>query len=313
MKIGVDIMGGDFAPVVTSIGAVLAKNEIKDAAEIVLFGDKTLITKHVKDAGGNINDFIIHHCTDVIGMGEHPAKAFQQKPNSSIALGFKLLSVGEIDGFASAGSTGAMLVGAMYTVKSIPGIIRPTIAAAYPRQSGKYMILADVGLNVDCKPDVLYQYAILSSIYAQNVFGIKNPKVGLMNIGEEEEKGNLATRTTHELMKDSKDFNFVGNIEGNDVFSEDKCDVIIADGFTGNIILKNIESFYTLLKKRNIEDDYIKKLNFEDYGGTPVLGINSNVMIGHGISNEFAIKNMIHHTKSIIESGMVEKIKEVFK
>ncbi|OFX22079.1 MAG: phosphate acyltransferase [Bacteroidetes bacterium GWA2_31_9] len=313
MKIGVDIMGGDFAPVTTSIGAVLAKNEIKDAAEIVLFGDKSLIEKHVKDAGGNINDFTIVHSTEVIGMGEHPAKAFQQKPNSSIALGFKLLSAGEIDGFASAGSTGAMLVGAMYTVKSIPGVIRPTIAAAYPRPSGKYMILADVGINVDCKPDVLYQYAMLASIYAQNVFGIVNPKIGLMNVGEEEEKGNLLSRTAHELMKDSKDFNFIGNIEGNDVFSEDKCDVIITDGFTGNVILKNIESVYTLLKKRNVQDDYIKKLNFEDYGGTPVLGVNSSVMIGHGISNEFAIKNMIHHTKSIVESRMVEKIKEAFK
>lgn len=306
-------MGGDFAPVTTSIGAVLAKNEIKDAAEIVLFGDKSLIEKHVKEAGGSINDFTIVHSTDVIGMGEHPAKAFQQKPNSSIALGFKLLAAGEIDGFASAGSTGAMLVGAMYTVKSIPGVIRPTIAAAYPRPNGKYMILADVGINVDCKPDVLYQYAILASIYAQNVYGIKNPKVGLMNIGEEEEKGNLSTRTTHELMKDSKDFNFIGNVEGNDVFNEEKCDVIIADGFTGNVILKNIESFYSLLKKRNIEDEYFKKLNFEDYGGTPVLGINSSVLIGHGISNEFAIKNMIHHTKSIVESKMVDKIKEAFK
>lgn len=313
MKIGIDIMGGDFAPVVTSIGAVLARKELPSNVELVLIGDEELIRKHINDAGGNLNEFTIKPTTEVIGMGEHPAKAFQQKPDSSIAVGFKMLATGQIDGFCSAGSTGAMLVGAMYTVKSIPGIIRPTIAAAIPSINDKNIVIADVGINVDCKPDVLYQYGILASLYAENVYGISNPRVGLLNIGEEEEKGNLTTRSTYELMKGASDFNFIGNVEGNHVFDDSICDVIVTDGYAGNVLLKAMEAVYGLIKKRNIEDTYFDKFNFENYGGTPVLGINSTVLIGHGVSNEIAIKNMIVHTNTIVESKLVDKIKEAFK
>ena len=279
---------------------------------VVLIGDKARIEELLDKKGVASSAFEIVHASEVIQMGDHPAKAFQQKINSSINIGFQLLHSGKIDGFASAGSTGAMMVGAMYTVKSIPGIIRPAITSPIPRQSGKTTILLDAGLNADCKPDVLYQYGILGSLYAEYVFGYKKPKVGLMNIGSEEEKGNLLTKAAYQLMNGSKDFNFVGNIEGHDIFSED-VDVIVCDGFVGNIILKMAESFHEVVRNRNLEDDYFDRFNFENYGGMPVLGVNSNVIIGHGISNDVAIKNMILHTKEVIGANLPSKIKEFFK
>lgn len=313
MRIGIDIMGGDFAPEATVLGAILAQKEMSSDDRIVFFGDQEKIKEILERENANPDNFDIVHASQVIDMHDHPAKAFSKKPDSSIAKGFAYLAKGEIDGFASAGSTGAMMVGAVYSVKSIPGIIRPVITGPIPKPDGSTSIILDVGLNPDTKPDVLYQYAILGSIYAEHVYGIKNPKVGLMNIGSEEEKGNLITKSAHELMKDSSDFNFIGNIEANDIFTEDKADVIVCDGFVGNIILKEAEAFYTLFKKRKLEDEFFEKFNFENYGGTPVLGVNKNVVIGHGISNDVAIKNMILHTKHVADANLSEKIKEAFK
>ena len=305
-------MGGDYAPDATVAGAILAHREISNEDKIVLIGDKVKIEELLKQKGADPSAFEIVHTTEVIEMGDHPAKAFQQKVNSSINVGFQLLHAGKIDGFASAGSTGAMMVGVMYVVKSIEGIIRPGIATPIPRQSGKTSIILDAGLNPDCKPDVLYQYGVLGSLYAEHVYGYKNPKVGLLNIGSEEEKGNLLTKATFPLMKDSKDFNFIGNIEGHDIFSED-IDVIVCDGFVGNIVLKMAEAMHEVIKHRNLEDDYFARFNFENYGGTPVLGINNNVIIGHGISNDIAIKNMLLHTKGVVDANLPSKIKEFFK
>lgn len=313
MRIGVDIMGGDFAPIATTLGTILASKELPQNVRLVLFGDEVQIREIFEKEKFDYSKIEIVHAPEVIGMGEHPAKAFSQKPNSSIALGFQHLVKGEIDSFASAGNTGAMLVGCMYTVKSIPGIIRPTITTSFPKLNGNHMVVADVGINVDSKPDVLYQYGTLASIYSETVYGIKNPKVALLNIGEEEEKGNLLTKSAFELMKGTKDFNFVGNVEGHHLFSDNAPDVVITDGFTGNVLLKTVESFYSLLKRKNINDEYFEKLNFENYGGTPVLGINSTVLIGHGVSNDIAIKNMILHSKNVLESKLTEKIKEAFK
>ena len=312
VRIGLDVMGGDYAPEAIVEGAILAHRNLSSDDQIVLIGDQAKIEELLKKHGVNGSAFEIVHASEVIEMGDHPSKAFSQKVNSSINIGFKLLHTGEIGGFASAGSTGAMMVGAMYTVKSIPGIIRPAITSPIPKQSGKTSILLDVGLNPDCKPDVLYQYGILGSLYAEYVFGYKNPKVGLMNIGAEDEKGNLLTKAAYQLMNGTKDFNFVGNIEGHDLFSED-VDVIVCDGFVGNVILKQAEAFHEVIKRRNLEDEYFARFNFENYGGTPVLGINSNVIIGHGISNDVAIKNMILHTKGVIEANLPAKIKEFFK
>ncbi|MCK5170072.1 MAG: phosphate acyltransferase PlsX [Bacteroidales bacterium] len=313
MRIGIDIMGGDFAPEATVLGAILAHKEMSSEDRIVLIGDQEKILEILNRENINPDNFDIVHASQVIEMHDHPAKAFSKKPDSGIAIGYRLLLKGEIEGFASAGSTGAMLVGAMYTVKSIPGVIRPVITGPIPKPDGSYSIILDVGINPDTKPDVLYQYAILGSIYAESVYNMKNPKVGLMNIGSEEEKGNLVTKSAHELMKDSSDFNFVGNIEANEIFSEDRADVIVCDGFVGNVILKEAEAFYTLFKKRKIQDEFLEKFNFENYGGTPILGVNKNIVIGHGISNDVAIKNMILHTKEVIEANLSEKIKVAFK
>lgn len=311
MRIGIDIMGGDFAPQTTTEGAILAQKELSNV-ELVLIGDESLISSVLEDKGADKDNFSIVHTTDVIGMGEHPIKAFKQKPKSSIGVGFHLLATGEIQGFAGAGNTGAMMIGSMYSVKSIPGIIRPCITSVLPKENGGVNLILDVGVNADCKPDVLYQFGVVGSVYAQSVFGIDNPRVGLLNIGEEPEKGNLLSQASNNLMSDSKDFNFIGNIEGRDLF-DDKCDVIVCDGFTGNVVLKEAEAFYYLMKKRGMLDDYFSKFNYEIYGGSPILGINSNVVVGHGISNDEAIKNMIKLTAECVEADLSKKIKEAFK
>ncbi|MFP4023588.1 MAG: phosphate acyltransferase [Thiohalospira sp.] len=313
MRIGIDIMGGDFAPEAAVLGAILAHKELSYDDRLVLIGDEGKIKEILLREKVDFENFDIVHSSQVIEMSDHPAKAFDKKPDSSIAKGYKLLAMGEIDGFASAGSTGAMLVGAMYAVKVIPGVIRPVITAAIPKPDGNYSLILDVGINPDTKPDVLYQYGILGSLYANHVYNITNPKVGLMNIGSEEEKGNLVTKSAHELMKDTSDFNFIGNVEANELFSDDKVDVIVCDGFVGNVILKEAEAFYTLIKKRKIEDKFFDKFNFENYGGTPILGVNKNIVIGHGISREVAMKNMILHTKEVVEAKLSDKIKEAFK
>jgi phosphate acyltransferase len=172
--------------------------------------------------------------------------------------------------------------------------------------------LLDVGTNADCKPDVLYQFGMLGSIFSKEVYNIKNPKVGLLNIGEEPEKGNLVAQAAYALMKDSKDFNFVGNIEGREVFS-DKADVIVCEGFVGNILLKTAESFYEVIKSRNRSDEYFDKFNYELYGGTPVLGVNANVLIGHGISSALAFKNMLLLTKDVVDAKLNDKITQIFQ
>jgi phosphate acyltransferase len=204
-----------------------------------------------------------------------------------------------------------MLVGAMFTVKAIPGVIRPCITGILPKESGGYGIILDVGTNADCKPDVLYQFGVLGSICAKEIYKISNPKVALLNIGEEPEKGNLVSQAAYNLMKDTKDFNFVGNVEGNDLFS-DKADVIVCEGFVGNVVLKNAEAFYKLCKSRKISDEYFDKFNYELYGGTPILGINSNVLISHGKSSPLAFKNVLVLAKDMVNAKLDEKIKQVF-
>jgi glycerol-3-phosphate acyltransferase PlsX len=309
MRIGVDIMGGDYAPQKTIHGAILALNEFPGDTEIILFGREVEILSALKKQNVKAEKFTIVNCSDVIEMGEHPTKAFKTKPDSSISKGFAYLAKGEIDGFASAGNTGAMFVGGFYSVKAITGILRPVISTLIPREDGGVTVLLDVGANADCKPDVLYQFGILGSLFSKYVCGIKNPKVCLLNLGEEKTKGNLLTQATYQMMENNSDFNFSGNIEGRDIF-DSQTDVIVCDGFTGNIVLKEAEAFYNLITKRGIEDDFFKRFNYENYGGTPILGLNKSVIIGHGISNEIAIKNMIILTKDVVEANLIDKIKE---
>lgn len=312
MKIGIDIAGGDFAPKVTIEGAIKALDGLEEGDRIVLIGDENMAKSKVESFGGNITDFDFIHAPDVIEMDAHPVKALKEKPYSSISVGFHYLAQGKIDAFSSAGNSGAMMVGAMYSVKAITGIYRPCITSVLPKEDGGAGIILDVGVIADCKPDVLYQFGVLGSIYAEHVYGIKNPKVALLNIGEEEEKGNLLTQATYKMMKDSTDFNFVGNVEGRDLF-DSTSDVIVCDGFTGNVVLKEAEAFYKILAKRGMLDEYFGRFNYELYGGTPILGINGNVLIGHGISSSLAIKNMLLLSRDVAKANLPEKIKNAFK
>lgn len=307
MKIGIDIMGGDYAPGETTRGVISALNELNNDVRLVLFGDQDIIREIFKTENADLNRVDIIHTTAIIGMNEHPAKAITQKPDSSISRGFEFLKSGKIDAFASAGNSGAMMVGAMFSVKTVPGILRPAICSVIPKEDGGWGIFLDAGANADCKPEMLQQFAILGSIFLEHVYDIPNPTVGLMNIGEEEEKGNLVSQAAHQLLKNTREIRFTGNVEGRDLFNN-KADVIVCDGFTGNVILKLAESFYSLIKKRQIKDEYFDRFNYENYGGTPVLGVNAPVIIAHGISNARAIKNMIHITQRVTAAGLTDKI-----
>jgi glycerol-3-phosphate acyltransferase PlsX len=312
MRIGLDIMGGDYAPKANVLGAIAAHPLLSSDEQIVLIGDTQQIKPILIENGFNPDHFDYVHTEEVIGMGEHPTKAIVQKPNSSISVGFNLLKEGKLDSFASAGNSGAMLVGAVFSVKTIPGIIRPCLTTFLPKLSGGIGLMLDVGANADCKPDTLLQFGVLGSMYAENVMGIENPKVALMNIGEEDEKGDMLSLATFPLMKDTNLFNFVGNVEGRDLFN-DKADVIVCDGFTGNVMLKLAESFYVLTLKRGLKDEFFDRFNYENYGGSPVLGVNAPVVIGHGISTPLAVKNMILQSRDMITTGLVEKIQAAFK
>jgi len=255
MKIGLDIMGGDFAPQSTILGAIAAFEVLSADHKLVLIGDKEVAVKILREQNFDPDNFEYVHTTEVIGMGEHPTKAISQKPESSISIGFKLLKSGEIAAFSSAGNSGAMLVGAMFSVKTIPGVLRPAITCIIPKVKGGLGILIDVGANSDCKPEFLLQFGILGSLFAEYVYDIKNPRVALMNIGEEEEKGNILSQAAFPLLKSSEHINFVGNVEGRDIFV-DSSDVIVCDGFVGNIILKFAESFYEV----SVEKKHKKRL-----------------------------------------------------
>ncbi len=309
MKIGLDVMGGDFAPVSTIAGAILAHEYLAPSDEIVLVGDEEKIHAEFRKHNASTDHFTIVHANDVIEMGEHPTRAILKKPHSSIAIGFELLKHKKIDAFTSAGSSGAMLVGSIYSVNNIKGVIRPCTSAILPQEAGGISLLLDVGTNPDAKPDVMYQFGLLGAIMAEHVYKIKSPRVALLNIGQEEEKGNISSQAAYHLMKNSSDYNFIGNIEGRDIL-RNKADVIVCDGFTGNILLKNIEGMFRIMMKHGLTDEYFERFNYEKYGGTPVLGINSSVIVGHGISNDVAIKNMLLLAKDIHVAKLSNKIKK---
>ncbi|OJW84313.1 MAG: phosphate acyltransferase PlsX [Bacteroidetes bacterium 46-16] len=313
MKIGLDIMGGDYAPAEAIKGVRQFMEQVTDpSVHLVLIGDAMAAAPHLSQLDQYQFRYSFVEAPQVIGMHEHPTKALKEKPESSIAVGFGMLQAQKIDAFISAGNTGAMMVGAMYTVKNIEGILRPTIVSPIPREDGKFSLLLDVGANADCKPEHLVQFAQLGSLFMQRVEGIESPRVGLLNIGEEESKGNLLAQATYPLLKENTQINFIGNIEGRNII-QDTCDVIVCEGFVGNVVLKMAESFYHVFKeKRNMQDDFLEHFNYEIYGGTPVLGINSPVIIGHGISHSLAFQNMINAAHKIILSDLMNAFKEYF-
>ena len=306
MKIGIDMMGGDYAPkeAAESIQHYLAEG----TAHLVLIGNENEINPLLVANNLTPDSFTVVHASQVIGMHEHPTKALKEKQESSIAIGFQLLAAGKIDAFVSAGNTGAMMVGALYALKPIEGVLRPTISTIIPKENGGTGLLLDVGLNSDCKPEHLNQFGVMGSVYAQHILGIENPRVALLNIGEEEGKGNLLAQASYTLLKENKNINFIGNVEGRDVLV-DKADVIVCDGFSGNIILKLAESIFEITARKEIHNEYFDRFNFENYGGTPVLGISKPVIIGHGISKHKAFKNMLRLAEKMIEKDVMEKLK----
>ena len=339
IKIGIDAMGGDFAPEVAIEGAVMSLKLLNKESRIVLYGDEKRIRELIKKHGASEESFDIVPTTQVIEMGDHPAKAFIAKRDSSITRGFNDLAEGKIDGFASAGSTGAMMVGSMQVIKPIEGVIRPVLATLIPTVSAEKgiqrAVLMDVGLNVDAKPEVLAQYGLLGSIYAKSALQMENPRVALLNIGEEEGKGNAQAKATYDLMKADKRYNFVGNVEASYIFTGKIGDVVVADAFVGNSLLKMAEALYRInfrlgggkprlkLMLRSLlgrivpklywQYDFWDNMNAESVGGLQVMGVNAPVMIGHGSSSARAICSMILSMERDIKSNFPAKLREALK
>lgn len=310
MKIGLDVMGGDYAPDAIIEGAVDSLAHLSPDDRLVMIGDSAAILKKMTEMNTDPSAVDIIHTTQVIEMGDVPSKAYAQKQDSSIAVGYSLLREKKIDGFCSAGNTGAMMVGATYTVNVIPGVIRPALAVVVPSIDNRHTVLLDVGLNPDTKPDVLCQYGILGSIFARYVLEIENPVVKLLNIGEEESKGTPSIKAAYEMLKECPQINFGGNVEANHLFRETMPDVIICDGFVGNVIVKQTEALHHIFKSKNFRDPYFDSLDFENIGGTPIAGINANVVVGHGVSKRKAVMNMILQTWAVVHADLAGKIKE---
>ncbi len=305
-------MGSDHGPDVPIRGAVLAARELPGDVRLVLIGNAEAIHRGLAAEGADPSAFDIVPSQDDITMRDNPTKALQAKPQSSISIGFHLLKRGDLDAFASTGNTGAMLVGSIFSIKPIPGVIRPCIPTLVPKEKGGLGILLDVGANADCKSDVLAQFGLLGSLLAEHVYHIASPRVALLNIGEEEKKGDLLRQSTYELMKEQTQYRFVGNVEGRDLFNE-KADVMVCDGFTGNVVLKVVEGFHDLLEEHGVNDPFLHRFNYENYGGLPVLGVNGNVIIGHGISNDIAIKSMVLASREVVASKLNERIREALQ
>lgn len=312
MNIALDMMGGDFAPLETIKGVKLFLFENnKDNVHLTLIGDENKLLPLLEKYSITSDNITVIHASEVIEMQEHPTKALKEKQQSSISIGFHLLASGATDAFISAGNTGAMMVGSLYSIKAITGVARPAIGAYIPGDNGKLSLLVDVGLNADCKPENLSQFALLGALFSKYILNYDNPRVALINVGAEEGKGNILCQAAYPLLKENEQINFIGNIEGRDLLM-DKAEIYVCDGYTGNVLLKFAESIYDIVQKRKIDDEYFNRFNFEMYGGVPVLGVNKPVIIGHGISTAGAFNNMILMAKKMIEQDFIEKIKTNF-
>ena len=311
MNIALDMMGGDFAPVEAIKGIELYLQNNSSLEKLLLIGDEQAIKELLDHHNISTDGISIIHASQVIEMHEHPTKALKEKQQSSIAIGFYLLATGKADAFISAGNTGAMMVGSLFSIKAIEGVLRPTIGAFLPREDGRLGLLVDVGLNAECKPENLLQFAVLGSLFAQHILNYDSPRIGLINLGEEEGKGNILTQAAYSLLKENPKINFIGNVEGRDLLT-DKAEVMVCEGFTGNVLLKFAESIYDIVQRRGINDEHFNRFNFEIYGGVPVLGVNKPVIIGHGISHATAYKNMISMAIKMIEKDLIGKIKNSF-
>lgn len=324
IKIALDAMGGDFAPAELVKGAVLAVAE-QPELEIILVGDPEKINAELKKQH-QVNRLSIVPASEVIGMDDHPAQAVKQKKDASINVAVNLVKEGKADAVVSAGNTGAIMAAALFKLGRIPGIERPAIATEFPLPSGKVLLL-DMGANVDCKPKHLQQFALMGSLYAKLTMHINNPRVGLLNIGEEKEKGNELTREAWPLLKELP-INFIGNVESKEILNG-KADVIVCDGFVGNLILKFGESLgnaiFQMLKSEVSKGILSKiglvflipallrlrkKITYDEYGGAPMLGIAGTVFKAHGRAKSAAIKNALRESVEAIRGGVAAKLQE---
>lgn len=322
MKIVVDAMGGDKGVTATVKGSIDA---IKDyGVNITLIGEENIIINELKKYDYDRNKLEIINANDIITNEDKPVNAIRRKKDSSMVVGLKMLKEGKGDAFISSGNTGALLTGGLLITGRIKGIERPALAPVIPNENG-FSVLIDAGANVDCKPKHLLQFSIMGSIYAEKVLQMKNPKIGLVNIGTEESKGNELVKNTYKLLKES-DLNFYGNVEGRDI-PKGFVDVIVCDGFVGNTILKLTEglafSIFDLLKSEFMRNTFTKlaalilkpglkafkkKLDYKEIGGAPFLGVKKPIIKAHGSSDATAIKNAIKQAKIFVENNIIEKI-----
>lgn len=328
ITIALDAMGGDNAPVNDVAGAVKTVRETENI-NVILVGQQDIIGKELKKHTYNTSRISVHHCTEVIGMHESPTEALKKKPDSSIVIGTKLVKEKKADAFISAGNTGAVMAASLFILGRIANVTRPTIGESFPTDEG-VSIVFDVGANMDCKPLHLLEFAIMGVVYANHIFNIANPRVALLNVGEEKSKGNALTYDTYQLLEFSG-LNFIGNVEGRDVL-RGKAEVIVCDGYTGNVILKFAESVPAVLKgkfmnyaNKNIFNKIwvsmmyktlkkiLKDFDYQIYGGVPLLGVKGITIIGHGSSSALAIKNMCLKAELMIKEKINEVIEEKIK
>lgn len=326
MKFAIDAFGGDNAPAAVIEGCILAMDKYDDFS-LILTGDEIAIRNELSKYTYNADRIEIIHAPDIIGCDEQPTAAIKSKKESSLVKALRLVADKQADCFISAGSSGAVLAGATLIVKRIPGILRPALAPVLPSLKGPIMLI-DSGANADCKPEYLAQFAFMGSAYMKGVIGIENPRVALINNGSEEGKGNELTKAAYALLKEEKDINFVGNCESRDVMSGDY-DVIVCDGFVGNAILKSVEgTIYVVLKmlkteiknskratlgavlSKNAFNALKKRMDYAEYGGAPLLGINGGIIKAHGSSDATAIASAIQQARKLVLGNVTAQIRE---
>lgn len=312
IRIGIDIMGGDHYPHAPVEGVVSWSADHSHDAEVILIGDQAVIeTELSRYSLPDHFRYQIRHTADKVTMND-PSKAVIAKTESSMFVGLQLVKSGDIDVFVSAGHSGAMLTGSVLILGTIAGVDRPTVTAVFPSKGKNITILSDVGANTECKPEHFVQFARLCNVFLKDTLGIEAPRVALLNVGEEKKKGLLLHQTAYQMMEETPDLNFIGNMQGWDIIAGN-ADIYICDGFTGNILLKYGESMYNYFKPKLPHDPDIERFNYENVGGLPFLGVNGNVILGHGISGPLAFKNMLLQAERVVRSGLVRKIAETFR
>ncbi len=325
MRIAIDAMGGDHAPDEIVAGAVEAAKQLEKEDELILVGPEDLVRSKMAEAGFRKGPLTVVDAPDTIGMDESPVESLRSKPKSSISVMAKLAKHGQADAVISAGNTGACVAAFQMRMRTLPGVNRPGIAVVFPMSAGPVTI-CDVGANIACKPINLYQYGLMSSVYSSAILGIAQPRVGLMSIGEEDTKGNEVVKRTRELLRSDPRMNFIGNIEGRDIF-RGVCDVVVCEGFVGNVILKltegAVDGLFRAIKQELMQEKarlalkfkpiimrVYQKHDYNEYGGAPLLGINGTALICHGSSKARTIRNAVFAAKNCHTQKINDKITE---